>query len=125
MRAASSWLRVACIIIKMLRYLAKGRAFSTLNRFATVDPDNMTEQNTKVNNLVGGAWTSTEEYDKLIDPMTGKAMGQIARANKEEIKPFIDSLNECPKHGMHNPFKNPERYLMYGDINRRVAEMLN
>ena len=30
-----------------------------------------------------------------------------------------------PKTGLHNPFKNKERYLMLGEVNRKVAEAFN
>lgn len=28
------------------------------------------------------------------------------------IQPFVDSLSKCPKHGLHNPFKSPERFVL-------------
>ncbi|RDX64321.1 putative aldehyde dehydrogenase, partial [Mucuna pruriens] len=39
--------------------------------------------------------------------------------------PFVESLSSCPKHGVHNPFKAPERYLMYGEICTKAAHMLS
>jgi 1-pyrroline-5-carboxylate dehydrogenase len=42
----------------------------------------------------------------------------------EEIDPFIESLRECPKSGLHNPFKNKERYLMLGEVCRKVVESM-
>ncbi len=41
------------------------------------------------------------------------------------MKPFIESLEKCPKSGLHNPFKNPERYLLYGSVMRKAAELLH
>ncbi|KAE8681357.1 Aldehyde dehydrogenase 12A1 isoform 3 [Hibiscus syriacus] len=41
------------------------------------------------------------------------------------LEPFIESLSKCPKHGLHNPFKSPERYLLYGDISAKAAHMLS
>eukprot|EP00958_Prasinococcus_capsulatus_P018042 scaffold2088_cov399-Prasinococcus_capsulatus_cf.AAC.10 len=43
----------------------------------------------------------------------------------EEIEPFVKSLRGCPKSGLHNPFKNPHRYLMYGDVSARAAEEMS
>ncbi|CAN6850903.1 unnamed protein product [Brassica oleracea] len=40
------------------------------------------------------------------------------------LQPFVESLSQCPKHGLHNPFKSPERYLLYGDISTKAAHML-
>lgn len=42
-----------------------------------------------------------------------------------EIEPFIESLKSVPKHGLHNPFKNKERYLMLGDVCRKTAEVMH
>mmetsp|Transcript_1119 Transcript_1119/g.2055 ORF Transcript_1119/g.2055 Transcript_1119/m.2055 type:complete len:276 (-) Transcript_1119:703-1530(-) len=39
--------------------------------------------------------------------------------------PFIESLKSVPKHGLHNPFKNKERYLMLGEVCRKTAEVLH
>lgn len=27
------------------------------------------------------------------------------------LQPFVESLSKCPKHGLHNPFKAPERFV--------------
>jgi len=42
-----------------------------------------------------------------------------------EAEEFLDSMKTCPKSGLHNPLKNVERYLIYGDVCRRVSEELN
>jgi 1-pyrroline-5-carboxylate dehydrogenase len=34
-------------------------------------------------------------------------------------------LKSVPKHGLHNPFKNKERYLMLGAVSRKAAEVLH
>lgn len=36
----------------------------------------------------------------------------------------MDSLKSVPKSGVHNPYKKPERYVMYGEISSKVAEEL-
>lgn len=38
-----------------------------------------------------------------------------------ELKPFVDSLKRVPKSGVHNPLKNVERYLMFGEVSRKVC----
>ena len=121
----------------MLNHLAKrrikllqahfARAFSSeavLNAFATVDPSNLTKSS-KAQNLCGGEWSSTQNWDDLIDPMNGKVIGKIPNTNDEEIKPFIDSLKAVPKSGLHNPLKNPERYLLYGNVCKKAANLLD
>jgi len=38
---------------------------------------------------------------------------------------FVESMKAVPKHGLHNPFKNKERYLMLSEVNRRVVETMH
>jgi 1-pyrroline-5-carboxylate dehydrogenase len=75
--------------------------------------------------LVGGEWKDTKEYLNLVDPLTGNTMIRVPNTTVEEIQPFIDSLASCPKSGLHNPFKNKERYLMLAEVNRKVVECMN
>jgi 1-pyrroline-5-carboxylate dehydrogenase len=57
--------------------------------------------------------------------MNGNVIATQPDTSKEEIQPFINELKNTPKTGLHNPFKNKERYLMLGEVNRRVAEAFN
>ena len=101
------------------------RAFSKhLKAFATVDPKGMSGKD-KGFNLVNGEWKTTATYTDLVDPMTGKTMMQVPQTSQDEIQPFIDSLLTVPKSGLHNPFKNKERYLMLSEVNRRVVETMH
>ena len=52
-------------------------------------------------------------------------MVRIPDTQMEEIDPFVESLRECPKTGLHNPFKNKERYLMLSEVNRKVVECMH
>lgn len=105
------------------------KAFSTgdsvISAFATVNPENLTAKNAKAQNLCGGEWHNTKEWEDLIDPLSGKIMGKIPLTQPEESKMFIDSLATCPRHGLHNPLKNPERYLMYGQVCKKAAGLLD
>lgn len=101
------------------------RCFSYLKEFATVNPENLTEETNRQSNLVNGVWTGTQDYENLIDPLNGKIMGKVPLAIGDETRPFIESLNSVPKYGLHNPFFNPERYLLYGKICQKAATVLN
>lgn len=93
--------------------------------FATVDPvDGMTESDPgRVQNLVGGAWTDADrDRDDIIDPMNGQKFLQVPDTRDHER--FIAGLSSCPKSGLHNPLKNPERYLALGAICARASELL-
>ena len=73
------------------------RAMSThLKAFATIDPNNLTGKD-KGFNLVQGEWRSTSSYVDLIDPLTGKTMMKQPDTQMDEITPFVESLQACPK----------------------------
>lgn len=101
------------------------RSFSQhLKAFATIDPNNLSASD-KGYNLVQGEWKTTENYIDLIDPMNGKVMMKLPDTQVEEIGPFVESLDMCPKTGLHNPFRNKERYLMLGEVNRKLVEVMH
>lgn len=92
--------------------------------FATIDPANLSPQN-KGMNLVNGEWTSVEKYFELVDPLTGKPMISIPETSMQEAEVFAESLKSVPKSGLHNPFRNKDRYLMLGAVCRKTAEVLH
>jgi 1-pyrroline-5-carboxylate dehydrogenase len=56
--------------------------------------------------------------------LTGEAMLTQPDTQIEEAGAFIDSLRKCPKSGLHNPFRNKERYLMLGEVCRKLVESM-
>nr|CAB3464607.1 unnamed protein product [Digitaria exilis] len=95
--------------------------------FATVSPQEISGSNpAEVHNFgeVQGSWTASANWNWIVDPLNGEKFIKIAEVQGTEIKPFVESLSKCPKHGLHNPLKAPERYLMYGDISAKAAHML-
>ncbi len=93
--------------------------------FATVDPfGGMTGGNPgTLQNLVGGAWQDSDAgYDDILDPMNGEAFLQVP--DTQNYEPFIAGLKSCPKSGMHNPLKNPDRYVHLGRVCARAAALL-
>ena len=105
-------------------HLQARAASSHVKAFASIDPDSLSTKD-KGMNLVNGEWIESREYMKLVDPLTGKPMISIPDTQLDEVQPFIDSLKSVPLHGLHNPFKNKERYLMLGDVCRKTAEVLH
>uniref|UniRef100_A0A0D9WJ37 Aldehyde dehydrogenase domain-containing protein n=1 Tax=Leersia perrieri TaxID=77586 RepID=A0A0D9WJ37_9ORYZ len=87
--------------------------------FATVSPHEISGSNP-----AEGSWTTSGNWNWLVDPLNGEKFIKVAEVQETEIKPFVESLSNCPKHGLHNPLKAPERYLMYGDISAEAANML-
>lgn len=93
--------------------------------FATVDPfDGMTGENPGIlQNLVAGAWQDSESaYDHIVDPMNGQHFLKVP--DTEDHAPYIEGLKSCPKSGMHNPLKNPERYVALGEVCSKAAALL-
>jgi 1-pyrroline-5-carboxylate dehydrogenase len=98
---------------------------SSVPEFATVDPfAGMTGDNpATLQNLVSGGWEDSDGgYIDVIDPMNGEAILKIP--DTQNHAPFIAGLKSCPKSGMHNPLKNPQRYVALGDWNQAYGEVL-
>ncbi|XP_062170068.1 probable aldehyde dehydrogenase isoform X1 [Alnus glutinosa] len=94
--------------------------------FATVDVEEISgSQPAEVHNLVQGKWKGSSSWNTLLDPLNGEPFIKVAEVDEIGIRPFIESLSKCPKHGLHNPFKEPERYLLFGDISAKAAHMLS
>ncbi|CAG9464205.1 unnamed protein product [Pedinophyceae sp. YPF-701] len=96
-----------------------------LHSWATIDPETMSgSKPIEAMNLVDGQWVGAKKHRDLIDPLNGEVMGKVPQAEGSELDGFIAGLRRTPKSGVHNPFKNPERYNMYGDVTARmVGEM--
>lgn len=98
---------------------------SYLPDFATVDPDHgMTGADPgQVHNLVSGVWAECEQLRTDIpDPMNGEPFLSVPETR--DFGPFIESLRCCPKSGLHNPYKNPQRYVHLGRVCARAAALL-
>lgn len=59
---------------------------------------------------VNGEWTKAAETETIVDPLNGEPFLQMPATQSSELQPFVDSMAKCPKHGLHNPFKNVQRY---------------
>lgn len=98
---------------------------SSLPAFATVDPhDGMTASEPGVvRNLLRGQWREGGPWrDDLPDPLHGGAF--LCVPDTTDFAPFIDSLRSCPKSGLHNPLRNPQRYLKLGAVCATAAGLL-
>jgi 1-pyrroline-5-carboxylate dehydrogenase len=115
--------------LKESRVTSKGisrRLLSSLPSWASCDPSLLGKSSEiyAVSNIVGGKFEQSKSKLVIINPMDKDAhpIFTIPDTQKDEIEPFIESLRQCPKSGMHNPLKNPERYVQYGEICRKVGE---
>ncbi|KAG5039477.1 hypothetical protein JHK85_011953 [Glycine max] len=94
--------------------------------FATVQAEEISDSRpAEVLNLVQGKWAGSSNWNTVVDPLNGDSFIKVAEVDETGIQPFVESLSSCPKHGVHNPFKAPERYLMFGEISAKAAHMLS
>ncbi|XP_034673012.1 probable aldehyde dehydrogenase [Vitis riparia] len=111
--------------LNWLSSLSLSRSIHSLP-FATIEVEEISgSQPAEVQNLVQGKWTGSTSGETIVDPLNGEPFIQVAEVDETGIQPFVDSLSKCPKHGLHNPFKAPERYLMLGDISNKAGHMLS
>ncbi|GAB4819738.1 hypothetical protein N2152v2_006784 [Parachlorella kessleri] len=94
-----------------------------IGSWASVDPAKISGSNpATVSNLVFGKWVGTEKQLTIPDPLNGEPFITVPDTQLHEIEPFVKSLLAVPKSGVHNPLKNPERYLLYGEVSAKAAE---
>ncbi|SVC87649.1 uncharacterized protein METZ01_LOCUS340503, partial [marine metagenome] len=93
--------------------------------FATLDPfDGMTAAHPGIlESLVGGAWIEHGgEFLHLPDPMNGEIF--LKTPDTRNLSKCIVGLDSCPKSGLHNPLKNPDRYVHLGAVCAKAATLL-
>ena len=98
---------------------------SAVPSFATVDPfEGMTgKKPAMLQNLVSGRWQDSDAgYVDIVDPMNGEIF--LKAPDTGDFDPFIAGLRSCPKSGMHNPLKNPQRYVALGQVCSKAAALL-
>ena len=98
---------------------------SSIPSWATADPKAMgvDPEPYAVKNLVDGEWQSASSGSIVIPhPLDASAppIFTIPDTQTLELDPFYESLRKVSKSGLHNPLKNPERYVQYGEISRKV-----
>ena len=101
-------------------------SFSALNKFATVNPFILSGAKPyRVQNIVNGTWKDALDNIQIVDPLNGEEFLEVPNTNtKGELDEYVASIKQCPKSGLHNPLKNVERYLHYGQVNQRAASLL-
>ena len=78
----------------------------------------------RLKNFIDGKWVEAKKYKEILDPVSGEPFIQMPDTSEAELKPFIESLARCPKYGLHNPLRNPERYILYGRVSDKLGEFL-
>lgn len=96
-----------------------------LQTFATVDPfDGMSKSSPGVvKNLASGKWDEVVEFrDDIVDPLNGDLFLRVP--DTKDFSPYLAGLDSCPKSGLHNPLKSPDRYVHLGRVCARAAALL-
>eukprot|EP00250_Pteridium_aquilinum_P010411 c19365_g1_i3 orf=191-1822(+) len=100
------------------------RAASNLS-FATLDPHHLcAAQPAQIFNFVHGSWKEASKWADIVDPLNGDSFLKVPDTTVSELVPFIESSKLCSKSGLHNPLKNLERYLLYGDVSAKAAHCM-
>ena len=108
------------------RYLTTLSTHHSVPTWATLDPNELGTVSTHtVLNAVGGSWQKDGDVAKKLiipNPLNkgGLPICTVPDTSVEELGPFVWSMEGVGKSGVHNPLKNVERYLMYGEISRKV-----
>eukprot|EP00931_Biecheleriopsis_adriatica_P017333 TRINITY_DN12467_c0_g1_i2.p1 TRINITY_DN12467_c0_g1~~TRINITY_DN12467_c0_g1_i2.p1 ORF type:complete len:551 (-),score=109.82 TRINITY_DN12467_c0_g1_i2:86-1738(-) len=85
--------------------------------WATVDPSTMSPEKPAIGmNLCGGTWSKAKQEKEIVDPLTGNVFMKVPDTSIDEIEPFVKRMASVPRTGLHNPLKNPERYVMLGEV---------
>ncbi|CAA0827185.1 Delta-1-pyrroline-5-carboxylate dehydrogenase 12A1- mitochondrial [Striga hermonthica] len=116
---ASRRLQSKCASLNWFRSFSASRFAHSL-AFATVKAEEISGAQS-----AEGNWTKSLHWNNIPDPLNGALFIKVSEVDEKEIKPFVDSLSICPKHGLHNPFKAPERYMMLGDVTTKAAHKLS
>ncbi len=83
----------------------------------------MTRQPGIVRNLLDGHWQDAARFrEDIPDPLRGGAFLRVP--DTVDSAPFVERLRACPKTGLHNPHKNPQRYVELGAVCARAAALL-
>ena len=107
------------------RFMIRNSSSQSWKTFGNVDPAELSGKTPhKVKNLLNGKWIDSSKEEIVLDPMNGDKFISVPSTTKSESSDFIKSLLSCPKSGLHNPIKNPERYLLLGDVTANAASKL-
>lgn len=80
----------------------------------------------RLSNLANGEWiTTTKSHTGLVSPLNGMTIVEYPDTQVNETDAFLKGLRLCPKSGLHNPFKNVQRYQMLGEVSFKVATYLS
>ncbi len=108
--------------INILNNIFKKKFSLKLKEFSQINPK---AKHITLSNYINGKWKNTAKYEEFPDPAQGHNYLKVPLTEKGEMSEIVSAMKSCPKHGLHNPLKNVNRYIKYGDVCRRVTEALH
>jgi 1-pyrroline-5-carboxylate dehydrogenase len=112
----------------VLRPSLASRCMSSVPSWATYDPKELGTSATPyaVSNFVDGKWTKSKTSMNIPHPTDRDShpIFTVPDTQADEIAPFLESLRKVSKSGKHNPLKNNDRYVKYGEISRLVSYII-
>ena len=78
-----------------------------------------------VKNYVNGSRIATQNIATVINPLNGNNLFRVCDTSVDELSLYIKEFNATPEYGLHNPLYNRERYMMYGQISRKLANLFD
>ena len=77
----------------------------------------------KIENFYNSKWQSSLNYDMFPNPINGyKDFLSVPNTQSEqEFSNIIKEMKSVSKSGLHNPLKNTDRYLMLGEVTRKLS----
>jgi 1-pyrroline-5-carboxylate dehydrogenase len=120
-----SYLSSATKASSALRASISIRSMSSVPSWATYDPKELGTSATPyaVSNFVDGKWAKAKTSMDIPHPTDRDSypIFTVPDTQADEIEPFLESLRKVSKSGKHNPLKNNDRYVKYGEITRKVS----
>ena len=105
-------------------FLKKFSSTIKLGDFAKTKPFS---KNYKLENFYNSKWQPSQHYEHFPDPLNGNTdfLSVPNTQTNEEFANITKEMKAVSKSGLHNPLKNTERYLMLGEVTRKISSALH
>ncbi len=78
-----------------------------------------------VRNYINGRRIVTQQIRTIINPLDGKDLFNVCDTSRSELAVYLEEFKKTPEYGLHNPHYRRERYMLYGSISRKLANMFD
>lgn len=99
------------------------KSFTTLSKFSKSRPH---QNGYHLQSFFNGKWQESKNYEEFLNPLHGNSgFMKVPVLQADQFPPIIEEMKKVQSSGLHNPLKNTDRYLLYGDVCRKVSEALH